>query len=67
MGRNITWLTHWGLTEDKEFSGWKKSHTLGRVSAWRRRASKHELPVKRDLYALQFGRCQCCYPKEDRK
>ncbi|KAG2430414.1 hypothetical protein HXX76_009939 [Chlamydomonas incerta] len=23
---NITWLTHWGLTADKIFSGWKKAH-----------------------------------------
>ncbi|KAG2448124.1 hypothetical protein HYH02_006709 [Chlamydomonas schloesseri] len=26
LAPNITWLTHWGLTSDKVFSGWKKAH-----------------------------------------
>ena len=28
---NITWLHHWGLTEDYPSSGWRKAHRVGKV------------------------------------
>ena len=30
---NITWLHHWGLTEDYPSSGWRKAHRVGKVGA----------------------------------
>jgi hypothetical protein len=29
---NVTWLTHWGLHEDNELSGWRAVHRPDKVA-----------------------------------
>lgn len=31
LTENSTWMTHWGLTADIPYSGWKASHRPGKV------------------------------------